>query len=294
MQLYNSVIIAYRGRPKCLQLFLRSIEHAVNNVDKKSVEIIITELCNNDERTQPIIDEFKNKINIKYFPIQYTGNFWKSKALNHSARFAEGEIITMVDVDALVPPVFFIGIEKFFAEYGDRSRLGHRVRFLNGKASDWFGANPDFAIENFNKICVAQAHKHKIAKERYTISNLKTDELTPNRTRGCPIDFKTTQILGNSHFSMLKKHYMELSGFDERFVGYGCEDLDFNVRALRHIGQSRMNLEPSYTVYHLKHNYEKKQWKDKGLTDRNRQQYKRNRRNRVICLPMTQTWGRFS
>jgi len=293
MQLYNSVIIAYRRRPECLKLFLRSLELALGNVKGDSVEVVITELCNDDDRTQGIINEFKDKIHIKYFPIQYTGNFWKSKALNHSARFAEGDIITMVDVDALVPPVFFVGIEKFFGEYKSKSRLGHRVRFLNDSSSNWFRQNPNFSMADFNKICVSQSNKHKLAKERYSISNLQKHEFNPNSIRALPHDFRTTQILGNSHFSMQKDHYMKLGGFDERFIGYGCEDLDFNVRALRLIGQSRMKLEPSYTVYHLSHKYEKRQWKDKGLTDLNRRQYKNNRRNRTCELPITSQWGTF-
>lgn len=291
--MYNSVIIAYRRRPECLRLFLRAFELAASNVKKDDVEVVITELCNDDDRTQGIINEFKDKIHIKYFPIQYNGNFWKSKALNHSARFAEGDVITMVDVDALVPPVFFVGIEKFFAEYKGKSRLGHRVRFLTESASGWFRSNPAFSMADFNKICVAQSNKHKLAKERYSISNLQKHELHPNAIRGLPHDFRTTQILGNSHFSMQKDHYMKLGGFDERFIGYGCEDLDFNVRALRLIGQSRMKLEPSYTVYHLWHKYEKRLWKDKGLTDLNRRQYKRNRKNRTCELYKSAQWGIF-
>lgn len=291
--MYNSVIVAYRRRPNCLRLFLRSIELAAANVKHDSVEVVLTELCNDDERTKAIIDDFKDKINIKYFPIQYTGNFWKSKALNHSARFADGDIITMVDVDALVPPVFFTATERFFSTYKGKCRQGHRVRFLNEKGSGWFVNNPNFTTQDFNRICVQQANNHKLAKERYTISNLQKHEFTPNRMRGIPGDFRTTQILGNSHFSMQKYHYMQLGGFDERFIGYGCEDLDFNVRALRHIGQSRMRLEPAYTVYHTKHNYEKRQWKDKGLTDLNRKQYKRNRKNNVVELPKNSQWGMF-
>jgi len=291
--MYNSVIVAYRRRPECLRLFLKAFEHAAQNVKPNSVEVIITELCIDDDRTQKIIDEFKNKINIKYFPIQYTGNFWKSKALNHSARFAEGEIITMVDVDALVPPIFFVGIEKFFNEHKGKSRLGHRVRFLNDKGSSWFFNHPDFSMSDFNKICVSKANDHKMAKERYTTANLQKHEFHPNKIRAAPHDFKTTQILGNSHFSMQKKHYMQLGGFDERFIGYGCEDLDLNIRALKLIGESRMKLEPSYTVFHLAHKYEKRIWKDKSLTDLNRLNYKRNRRNRTVELPRNSQWGIF-
>lgn len=291
--MYNSVIAAYRGRPDCLKLFLQAFDHAAKNSRKNSVELVLTELGNNDERTKPIIDKFKNKINIKYFPIHYVGNFWKTKALNHSARFSEGEVITMVDVDALVPPVFFVGIETFFRKHGARSRLSHRVRFLDDKSSKWFRHHLAFTENEFNKVCIAQYNKHKLAKERYTISNLQKHDLHPASTRGLPADFRTTQILGNSHFSMLKEHYMKLGGYDERFIGYGCEDLDFNIRSLRLIKQSRMNLQSSHTVFHLKHKYEKKRWKDKGLLDRNRLQYRKNKNNAVVQLPVTASWGRF-
>lgn len=291
--MYNSVIVAYRDRPQCLSIFLRSVENALKNVNKNSVEIIITELRHDDVRTKPIIDEYKNKINIKHFPIHYVGNFWKTKALNHSARFSEGEIITMVDVDSIVPPVFFAAIEQFFKKHNN-SRLSHRVRFLDDKASNWFYSHEKFNDNEFNNICVAKASNHKIAKERYTVSNLQTNELNPASTRGAPMNFKQTQVLGNSHFSMQKTHYMEIGGYDERFIGYGCEDLDFNVRTIRHLRQARMNLQPSHTIYHLSHAYEKSVWKDKGLLDLNRQRYKKNRKTNLIKYPINSQWGRFS
>lgn len=291
--MYNSVIVAYRGRPQCLQTFLRSIELALKNAEKNSVEVIITELGTQDERTKPIIDEYKSRIHIKYFPIQYFGNFWKTKALNHSARFAEGEIITMVDVDALVPPVFFNGIERFFGKYGDKSRLSHRVRFLDPKASKWFRNHPQFTENQFNKLCIAQAVKHKVAKERYTVRNLQAHELHPAAIQGLPADFRQTQVLGNSHFSIKKEHYMKIGGYDERFIGYGCEDLDFNARSLKVIGQSRMNLQPSHTVYHLEHVYEKNKWQDRGLLANNRKRYKKNMGLNDPTLPITSQWGKF-
>lgn len=291
--MYNSVIVAYRDRPDCLKLFLQAFYNAIQNVDKNSVELVLTELNHQDERTPPIINEYKDKINIKYFPVQYTGNFWKTKALNHSARFAEGELITMVDVDGLVPPAFFVGIEKFFAEYGEKSRLSHRVRFLNEKASKWFFENNNFTTDQFNKLCIKQCNKYKLAKERYTKNNLQKHELHPNTTRGLPIDFKTTQILGNSHFTITKKQYMDLGGYDERIVLYGCDDLEFNVRSFKLIGESRMNLDPAYTVYHLQHKYDKKRWKVKDGTKLNVKRYKENMKKNIVKLPTNHTWGRF-
>lgn len=291
--MYNSVIVAYRDRPECLKLFLRGIENAVKHVNKNSVEVVITELRHDDSRTKPIIDEYKSKINIKYFPIHYVGNFWKTKALNHSARFSEGHLITMVDVDAIVPPAFFIGIENFFKEYGESSRLSHRVRFLSDKVSNWFMSNPGFIEEEFNSLCVQKADQHKVSKERYSIHNLRTDELHPASTRGLPANFRQTQILGNSHFTILKKHYMELGGYDERMVMYGLEDMEFNVRSLKLIGQSRMRLEPSYTVYHVKHEYDHKRWKVKEGTKLNSKRYKENIKKNIIKLPITEMWGRF-
>lgn len=291
--MYNSVIVAYRDRPKCLKLFLQAFYNAIQNIDKNSVELVITELTNQDERTKPIIDQYKDKINIKYFPVQYVGNFWKTKALNHSARFAEGHLVTMIDIDGLVPPIFFVGIEKFFAEYGSKSRLSHRVRFLDDKGSNWFYDNPEFDLNQFNKVCVQKYNNHKVAKERYSKYNLRTDELRPITTRGLPKDFKTTQILGNSHFTITKKQYMDLGGYDENYQLYGLEDLNFNVRSLKFIGESRMNLEPSYTVYHLKHSYDTKRWKVKDGTRLNSKRYKEGIKRNVISLPITSTWGRF-
>ena len=83
-------------------------------------------------------------------------------------------------------------------------------------------------------------------------------------------------------------------GYDERFIGYGLEDLDFNVRSLRLIKESRMDLEPSRNVYHVKHVYEVEKWKNRGLTSLNSKHYKKNRKRNIIELPVNENWGRFN
>ncbi|MCD6435232.1 MAG: glycosyltransferase, partial [Clostridiales bacterium] len=251
--LFNSIITTYRDRPKSLQIFLDSLKLAAKKVKKESFEIIITELGNS--KASKIISRYSSDLNIKHLKIDYKSIFWKTKALNHCVLNSSGNFITMIDVDALVTQDFLKGIVEFYsnpAKY--KTKLAHRVRFLGSKeTSQAFTAGvTDSLINGFIK-----RHKTlRFARERYTEKEMmvsRPDQLRRNDRQ----KLINTKALGNSHFTMRKEDYMAIGGYDERFIGWACEDLDFNLRAYKYLGGGQIREDLKYLIFSCHHSRNK-------------------------------------
>ena len=76
-----SVITAHRNRFECLDLFLHSFKLA--NISLP-YEIVIADLGSSDKVFE-IIEKYKS-LPIVFEHIDYTGTFWKTKALNFCAK----------------------------------------------------------------------------------------------------------------------------------------------------------------------------------------------------------------
>ena len=287
--IFNSIIAAYRNRHQNLKVFLESLKIASQYVDKDSFEIVITELAV-DPKSKSLIDSYSKYMNIKHFQINYTGIFWKSKALNHSALKATGTYLTMIDIDALVPPQFLIGISEFFSSPDkERTKLCHRVRFLDPKLTKeiFVGGIKEGRI---NKL-IKNHRKFRFARERYTMKEMvimRQSQLNrPDRQK-----MVTTKALGNSHFTMKKETYMAVGGYDETFVGWACEDLDFNLRVYKFLRGGRLREDPKYIVFSL-HHERKKDWFIPAQRRTNERIYENNKKQNIIKLPISESWGKF-
>lgn len=284
--MFNSIVSTHRDRLGSLRAFLQGLFIA-SSYAKEDFEIVITDLHPNSN-SKDIINEYRSKLPIKHIHhASYRGTFWKTKCINNAVLNSSGYYITHLDIDAVVPPHFFDGIEDFYSSTpSDNAKLAHRVRFLNQKLSNEACAgNYD---ENYINNIIRYFSKYtKIAKERYTLNN------SVNTKENVPDDWKNGKALGCSHFTMRKEDFIAIGGMDERMIGWGSEDTDFNWRAFRFLNGGYIRTEPKYSVYDVIH---PKNWADSawhaGHHKNNSVIYDEHRAKNVIKIDMSEDWGK--
>jgi glycosyltransferase involved in cell wall biosynthesis len=122
-----SIIIPVYNRPQEVQELLESLA----DQSLKDFEVLIIE----DGSTLPcknIVDQYSNKIEIKYFFNENTG---PGSSRNYGMERASGAYILFFDSDCVIPPDYFSKLEKSLAE----------------NPADAFGG-PDSAHESFTNI----------------------------------------------------------------------------------------------------------------------------------------------
>lgn len=283
--IFNSIITTHRDRLGSLRGYLCALSIAAKYVDRDSFEVVITDL-GESEKVNATIRGYQKYINIKHLSPNYNGIFWKSKALNHCALNSEGKYLTMIDVDAIVPPYFLKHIEEFYRDKEKYNvKLAHRVKFLDNKFSKVV-TKRQFDEEFMVKQLMANDKRFRLAFERFTIEEVKMRGL-----KGPQKKWYCSQALGNSHFTMRKEDFIAIGGYDESFIGWACEDLDFNRRAFAYLGRGYLRPELPYVIYSVHHS--RQAWMNQKTTTRNEKLYARNKKNKVIILPITKTWGIF-
>lgn len=281
---FNSIITTHGNRLGSMRALLGSLSIAAEEIDKDSFEIVITNL-DPDPKADEMICGYRDKLNIKHCKINYQGLFWKTKALNHCILNAEGEYITMVDIDAVVPPLFLKHIQGFYAEPANRRvKLCHRVRFLDPSHSKHL-TKKRFDKQYLQSL-IGKHKKFRLAFERYTKEEIKTRSIKTHEKK-----WMDKQALGNSHYTMRREDILAIGGYDERFIGWSCEDLDFNRRAFAYLGAGHIDPVPIYTIFSVHHN--RAGWMNRKNTIRNENLYRKNKKENIIKLPINDTWGKF-
>jgi predicted glycosyltransferase involved in capsule biosynthesis len=283
-QYFNSIITTHKGRLGSVRSFLRALLLSSKKVDKNSFEIVIANL-DTDVKVDNVIDGYKDKLNIKHCKIAYDGLFWKSKALNHCALNTNGKYITMLDIDAIVSSSFLEYVESFYKDpVHEKVKLAYRVRFLDPKASR-IATKTEFN-EIFLNDLARQHKKFRQAFERYT-----KDEIRLRNMNNTQKKWLENHALGNSHYTMRKEDFMAIGGYDERFVGWACEDLDFNRRAFIYLGGGHLVETVAMTIFSVHH--ERTSWMNGKNTKKNEHLYKENKDNKVVQLSINENWGKF-
>jgi len=281
---FNSIITSHRGRRGSVHAFFRSLLLSSRYVDKNSFEIVIADL-DTDQEVDRIIEGYKKYLNITHCKINYDGLFWKSKALNHCASKTQGKYITMLDIDAVVTPQFLSEIEKFYKDAdNEKIKLAYRVRFLDPATSKQV-TKKKFDEAFINGLIVRQS-KFRKAFERYTKDEVKLRNMSAPEKK-----WMWDKALGNSHYTMRKEDFMAIGGYDERFIGWACEDLDFNRRAFDYLGYGRLLENPMMTVFSVHH--ARTGWMSRSSTLKNEKLYAKNKKHKVIKLPIGDAWGKF-
>ena len=101
----------------------------------------------------------------------------------------------------------------------------------------------------------------------------------------------SNQALGCSHFTMRKKDYLAVGGYDESFIGWACEDMDFNRRAFAYLKKGTLRPEPQFIVFSVSH--QRNAWMNQRTTRRNERLYASNKKKGIVQIPITKNWGQF-
>ena len=145
------------------------------------------------------------------------GPFNKSRLLNRGIESARGDVITFIDADAVVAPLFMENVYRLAAD-PSLTKLCYRVRRMNEQDSATLlkSENTRSAIcDAFNRY-----DDFHLAHEGYGCP----DRHMPIHPRGL--------VFGNSHFSIRREVLADLR-FDEEFQGRGFEDIQFNWQIWR-------------------------------------------------------------
>ena len=191
----------------------------------------------------------------------------------------------MIDIDAVVPPMFLKHIEDFYKDPAHRRvKLCHRVRFLDAAHSKHL-TKRDFDKQYLQSL-LGKHKKFRLAFERYTKDEVKCRGLKQHEKK-----WMERHAMGNSHYTMRREDIIAIGGYDERFIGWACEDLDFNRRAFMYLGGGHLDPNPNYVVHSVHHN--RTGWMNRKHTTRNEKLCEKNRKENVIKLPITDSWGVF-
>ena len=237
----NTIIVAYRERPKQLQLFLESMTLP------QGWQLFIVDLGSRDNSAD-IIASHKERLNISHFRIPYYGTFWKTKALNYGLKRVTTEWVTVVDVDCIFSRDFWQGVGDYLTKKQKIKKLGYRIyRFP-------FVAVRQYVFQHYENW-YADFHRHVIDRPSHYPNNCY-EQYEGHKT-------------GNSHLTMRLADLMGLGGYDERFIGYGHEDHDLNMRAWQKFGDTEMY---EYPIFQVTHNYETT-WQTEELMMQNHGQF---------------------
>jgi predicted glycosyltransferase involved in capsule biosynthesis len=285
MEIFNSIFITLRDRKKYLSRLLESIEISMSKATQQH-EIVIVDLGTNTYDVDELVDNFRKSIPIKVIKTGYTGIFHKSKALNCGVKNSRGFYISLLDADSLVPVDYIIGIEDFFRNQDNsRVKLCHRVVRVNPKETQQI-LSSRITAKYLNSMAKRPA-SFMMYLERFTEKEITKREIKI-KDRAL-----MTQALGNSHFTMQKQNYLDIGGYNEEFIGWGCEDKEFNLRYYRYFKNGTIRDDARYMCFSLTCKQES-DWRRKSLHNANLERYNNTVANKEIsCLPIHKGWGEF-
>ena len=276
--MFHSIITSYRNRPYCLKLFLESLNFSFKYA-KKDHEIIIVDLGSKSDK---IINNFD--LPIKRILVDYNGPFWKTKAINCGVKHSDAYLVSMVDVDSIIMPQWLKMIENYFI-CTKKTKLCHRVRFLDAYSK----VLKKGITENILNDIVKNGDCYRLARERYGEKAIILQNVSPHIITK---DMYENKALGNSHFTIFRDDYLEIGGYDERFVGHGLEDMDFNLRCFKHLKHGSIKKDIKYNIFHVAHPYEK-DWLNNKHRVKNRVFYHKNKNQGTVKATAVGEWGEF-
>lgn len=148
------------------------------------------------------------------------GTWNKAKAVNDGVKRAKGDILMVSDSDVVVP---------------DKAILDCVDNMIHGVV---------WAIPHRNVVRL---------DEGSTASVLKKAPDTGEKLGGNTIRDKYVGVAGGGLFFMLRSAFMDIGGFDERFEGWGGEDLAFGIVATSAYGNPKRY---GHDLIHLYHPYQ--------------------------------------
>ncbi len=232
-QLELSVILTTYQRPKHLERCLTSL--ALQRGVAGRFEVIVADDGSQDE-THDIVHQFARAVD---FPVQLTTHahqdYHVAKCRNDGVRASRGSYLLFTDGDCILPPEHLA--THLRARKPGVVWAGNGYR-LTREASERIDA-ASIASREFRQLVSPAEHQRLL---RLWLKN-KYYQL---------IGHPTKPKLDGCDFGIWRDDFAAVNGFDETFIGWGCEDDDLGMR-LRQAG-IRIDTVLRYTrVYHLWH-----------------------------------------
>jgi len=207
-----SVVVPTFGRPEEVKELLSSFI----TQDYKDYEIIIVD-GSPDKHLEKVIEEFKGKINIKYF---YEKGLGISDSRNLGAGKAKGEYLVFIDSDCVISSDYFNNVDKFLSE--------NTVEGFTG---------PDKAHSSFSRVQKA-------------INYAMTSHFTTGGIRGQKIHIGKIHLRG-FNMGILKEAFNKIGEFSGLKVG---EDIDISMR-FQNAGYKAALIYNAYVYHKRKTNF---------------------------------------
>jgi cellulose synthase/poly-beta-1,6-N-acetylglucosamine synthase-like glycosyltransferase len=227
--MFVSVIIAFYKNIDALHLILKALDRQSEN----NFEVIIAE-DDNDNDTLQFVDSIKTKFfyEITHLRQEADNGFRKNEMLNKSIRESKGDMIVFLDGDS-------IPHKHLIKEYVKNAKEGVAL----------FGRRVMLSIELTQKLYMTKDLRY------LTFLNII-------RTKSKRIKYaiylpfvKTYRDKGiwGCNWGIMKKHLMEVNGFDEDYIRAGVgEDVDIEWR-LKLMNIKLLSIRYGAIVYHLHH-----------------------------------------
>lgn len=203
MPLVSIVIPTFR-RPAVLRETLEALSKL--DYPRERFEVIVIDDGSDDE-TPEVVNVAQTKLpNLSY---NYQTNSGVAKARNQGARLAKGDILVFNDDDILVEPDNIQKHIRHLSEFGKCLVCGH-----------W-----EFAPELTEYLESTSFGRYRIAMENWYKSENGKKFLRDNCYE--------CETVSGQNFSIRKKDFWSIGGFDEEFPFAGYEDHEFTRRAIK-------------------------------------------------------------
>jgi GT2 family glycosyltransferase len=232
-QIELSVILTTYQRPKHLERCLASL--ALQRGVAGRFEVIVADDGSQDQ-THDVVHQFARTVD---FPVQLTTHphrdYHVAKCRNDGVRASRGTYLLFTDGDCILPPE-------------------HLATHLRARKPGvvWAGNGYRLTREASERIDVATVAAREFRQLVSQAEHQRLIRLWLKNKYYQLIGHPTKPKLDGCDFGIWRDDFAAVNGFDETFVGWGCEDDDLGMR-LRQAG-IRIDTILRYTrVYHLWH-----------------------------------------
>ncbi len=215
-----SVIIATYNSCDLLAETLRQLVRQTIPADE--FEVIVGDDGSTD-RTAEVVRSFADRLHVKYF-FQEDRGFRAAAARNGAARLAAGGLLVILDTGSMVGPDFLAAHLAAHASGGPR-------RAVIGLS---YGYNPEAPMPGVDELLAQMSPE--TAVERFRELPDFQDVRQPYFT-GCGMDLSQRLIpwkaFWTGNCSVRTDDFRRIGGFEERFQGWGGEDIELGFRLRR-------------------------------------------------------------
>lgn len=218
-----SIIIPTFNRKKLLEKTLMYICNQ-KNVNMHEVEIIVVDDGSNDNSDE-VVNKYKaENANIKYVYIpRQAAESNRSKVRNIGISQAVGKYITFIDCGVVIPERFVENVLNIYDELKEAAAIFHYTLGVNVDVnSEEAKVINELSTQNFSSIVKQLEKSYEWADTREELFDSVNGKLSR---------LPAPWTLGWSLVITVPKKYVDyINGFDESFVGWGSEDIDFCYR----------------------------------------------------------------